>query len=231
MNVRPLIAAAMMFGSVAAQAALTPPPAIVTNNYGAYTLTYEDNSVFNGPTSNFSDGNGGVGFSWSIPTSVFVSGTNDEFTYALPEFTVTANAGYTLSGPFAGFVGNISFVEVNGATTSASMLGHLSIDHSPYIPFSAALSKTEVSSGAGVSTGYYSVKGSQAFGSFSSLTASGVGLKLSTQGGVFGSVSGQPQNQIQFSFIANPVPEPESYAMMLVGLLAVGTIVRRRQKA
>ena len=73
-------------------------------------------------------------------------------------------------------------------------------------------------------------------GSFNSLAFSGGQLTLSSHdinNISIGTISTTPGQSLRFSMytVAAPVPEPESYAMMLVGLLAVGTIIRRRQKA
>lgn len=46
-----------------------------------------------------------------------------------------------------------------------------------------------------------------------------------------GSVAGGGSNFIQAQYTVTPVPEPESYAMLLAGLGVMGAIARRRNKA
>jgi PEP-CTERM motif len=55
---------------------------------------------------------------------------------------------------------------------------------------------------------------------------------LNTAGGyLFSSQLGADTEVYRISFEVTPVPEPESYAMMLAGLLVVGWITRRRSAA
>jgi len=60
---------------------------------------------------------------------------------------------------------------------------------------------------------------------FSDVAAGNYDLKAT------GSVAGGGTNYIQAQYNVTPVPEPESYAMLLAGLGVMGAIARRRNKA
>jgi len=61
------------------------------------------------------------------------------------------------------------------------------------------------------------------------LDVSSGSIALSESGGSFASITAQPQNKFEISFTAMPVPEPETYAMLLAGLGALGWLTKRRQ--
>ena len=67
-------------------------------------------------------------------------------------------------------------------------------------------------------------------GPFNSIAVTGAGIDLSATGGAFSNIGANPQNKLQISFdaVAMPVPEPETFAMLLAGLGALGLMARRR---
>ena len=224
MRFSPLLAAALLSAASVAGAAEW--------DLGEYKVTYDDSTAFGGLSSAFGSGTT-RGFSWTVPDSVqLVSfGTNESVTFDLPSFTVTANPGYFLTGPISAFLGNLVFNELGGATTTFTGAGEVSVDGSPSMPVAGALDRTVLASVGSFVSGYYSGSGSVPYGPFTSLTVSNASITLTASGGpgTFASIIAQPQNKLEFSFDAMPVPEPQTYAMLLAGMATLGWLVRRRQ--
>ncbi len=223
-----VVAAMAALGVSAAQAA------IQTNTYTEFKVDYEDSTVFGSPSFSFSSGGGLRGFGWDVPATVqaYSTGVGASNSFVLPNFTITANPGWTLSGPFTSFLGNIVFNEVGpGATTSMTAGATLSFDGGgPGAIPPVAVGKTVSFAGPGVSSGYYSTTLSLAHGAFTTLSLTAGTLTLNAGSPIFASIQAQPQNNLSFSVIATPVPEPETAALWLAGLLAVVSIARRRSQ-
>jgi hypothetical protein len=79
-------------------------------------------------------------------------------------------------------------------------------------------------------SGYFADEATAPIGNFSTVAVSAASLKLEAGGGAFALIGAQPQNELAFSFVANPVPEPETYAMLMAGLGVVGWVARRRRQ-
>lgn len=223
MKIRALIALLALSAATAAGAATK------INTYDSFTLAYDDASIFGVPSISFGSSGNVVGFGWSLPTSVNVvsyGGGSVSNTFAVPDFVITANSGYSLSGLTAS-VGNLAFTEVGTATTGATASGIVSVNGASGVAFGGALTKTTTSSGGGYSSGYYSGSTAAVSGSFSTLAVTNGELILSATGGVFANISSNPQNEIRFGLIASAVPEPGSYAMFLAALGMIGLISRR----
>ncbi|MDT8998264.1 PEP-CTERM sorting domain-containing protein [Paucibacter sp. APW11] len=203
-----------------------------TIDFGAYVLDFDASTVFGAPAYSFSSSGDVVGFAWQVPSSVQVvsiGGAAANANFNLPSFTVLAKPGFALSGGFSGFLGNLVFNEVGGST-SASASGQLSVDGGPAVSFGGTLGRTITTASPGFTSGFYAGSSSAPVGAFSSLSFSGGVLSLSASGGSFASVIGQPQNELKLSFVATPVPEPQTYALLLAGLGVVGALARRRRE-
>jgi hypothetical protein len=220
----PLLAAALSLGAAA--------PALATDTWmlTEYTVSYDDSTPFGNLAFAFGSGST-VGFTWFFPTSVQAVSTGPATTaaFSLPDFTVTANPGWLLSGPFTGFLGNVVYTEVGaGASTSMAAASSVQIDAMPAMPLLVNIDKTGTASGPGFESGYFAESIAVPLAGFSSVSFSGGTLTLVAAGGTFASIIAQPQNELTFSFTATPVPEPQTYALLLAGLAAVGWVVTRR---
>jgi hypothetical protein len=206
-----------------------------TVDLGAYTLSYSADTPFGSLAYTFSSGGNTAGFAWSFSNGINVAslgGGPVSNGFDLPSFTITANPGWTLSGPVTGFLGNLVYTELDGGTASASVTGKVAVNGSPALAVSGALDKTVSNSSSFLSSGYLSGTQTTSALSFSSLAFSDGKLTLSASGGTFVNISAQPQNEFKVSFtaIAAAVPEPESYAMFLAGLGLMAVIARRRNR-
>jgi hypothetical protein len=231
MNLKPFASALVLLSGLA-------QADTVVWDFDQYKLTYDNSSDFRDLNIAFGSGDN-LGFNWIVPDDASVSsvgtftptfalaGTNVTFV-SLPSFTVTAKAGWALSD-LKGFLGNLSFTEVGGATTGVLVYAKVAIDGGPSVEVDGAgLGWTIQSSEAGVVTGYFADT-YMLPGGFTSVTVSDASLALSASGGVFSSITANNQNKLEVTFTAQPVPEPETYAMMLAGLGALGWMARRRR--
>ncbi len=201
-------------------------------NLGSYTVTYDETTTgFGYLAGAFTSGGGAVGFNWAVDPSVQVTsiaGAAASAVFAIPDFTISVNPGYVLSGPLKGSLGNIIYVEFGaGATTAITAVASVSVDGGP----ATVLPPTPLAKvSTGPTLGYFADSGTAPLGVFTSFSVSAASITLSTTGGSFASIGAQPQNQLKFEFFANPVPEPETYALLLAGLGVVGWMARRRQR-
>lgn len=226
MKLKPLVVALSLLTGVAASSAATSLDA------GPYTVNYDESTSFGFISSWFSSGST-YGFTWTVPDSVQVISFGDATVVAafeLPSFTLTPNAGWALSGGVDVFFGNLVFTEVGGATTNIEATGDVSIDGGPATTVSASVPWVITASADGFLSGYFGGTGSLPIAGFSSVELSNASVTLSSSGGTFGSIIAQPQNKLEYSFTATPVPEPESYALLLAGLGVLGFLTRRRHQ-
>ena len=226
MNLKPVFAAAItVLAGLSANSA--------TADLNGYTLSYDDTTIFTGVDFTFGDGTN-EGFGWNVASTVGVVSAAQGLqtaTFALPSFTVTAKAGFTLSG-ITGALGNLVFNEVGaGANTSASAAGNVAVNGTPAGVFGGALNKNTTFSAGTYTSGYHARLGTMVTPSYHSLSFSGGFLTLTASAGAgqFASVIGNDQNTLSFSVVPTPVPEPETFALMLAGLVAIGSLARRRQ--
>lgn len=231
MHLKSIAAAAAIMASSFANAVVAVP--MTTLNAGAYSVVYDATTTSFGAISNWTSVGNTVSFEWSVASSVNVTsfgGGTTTATFALPSFSILANAGYTLGGPVVASLGNITYFQNGtGASTAMTATGSVSVNGGAAgtLP-SSALAQTVITP----SFGYFADATSVSTGGFTSFAVSGASITLtaSSAAGSFASIGAQPQNKLKFEFTAAPVPEPESYALLLAGLGAIGLVVRRRQQ-
>jgi len=223
-KMRTLIAMLALCGTTAAGAATQ------TTDYGSFSVSYDNSTIFGAPSLSFSSSGGVAGFGWIVPNSVsLVSlGGNEVAVFDLPSFTITANNGFTLSGLNASF-GNLSYVEFGDVTTNVVASAMVSLNGGPAAAFGGNVAKVSTLSSPNFNQGYFGDSSSLP-GSFTSLSISHASLTLSSSGLGMSSIAAQPQNELKFSLIAAAVPEPESYAMLLAGLGLIGAVARRGKR-
>lgn len=204
--------------------------ALTSQDFGSHTLTYDESTDFGYLSSSFTAGGGSAGFTWTVPNTAQVAsfGPLTLVTIALPSFTISANAGWSLSGA-SGFLGNLIFTEVGSATTQIILNADVSVNGGAPIALSDNVDWAATSSGVGYLNGYFGKTWGPS-GAFNTLSVSNASIVLSATGGVFSSISAQPQNELKISLVAMPVPEPETGAMLLAGLAALAWLGARRQR-
>lgn len=222
-----------LFTAVLALAGAASANALVVADLGAYTVSYDETTRgFGYMAYSFTSGGGSTGFAWNVGPSVLVASgaAAASASFAMPDFTISVNPGWALSGPVSALLGNLVFNEFMGATTTVAATGSVAVDGGAAVPVGGALTRVVTSPPGSLTSGYYVGNTTLPIGGFSSFSFSGGSLTLTAAGGVFSSVVSQPQNELKFSLVANPVPEPETAALMLAGLLTLGSLARRRSR-
>ncbi|MBL8381947.1 MAG: PEP-CTERM sorting domain-containing protein [Burkholderiales bacterium] len=199
--------------------------------FDQYVLDFT-NTPFATLSGAFGSGNT-VGFHFSIAAAANVlnigAGTVSA-TFALPSFTVTARPNYILTGEITGSFGRFSYSEAPGASTTATVSGTSSIDGVVVANYlDTPLTRFAITANNGE---YGAVSATVGQGPFNEFKFTGGALTLTATNGAipFSNVSPQASTELRISFTALPVPEPESYAMLLAGLCLLGVIVRRRTR-
>ena len=203
-----------------------------TIDYGSFVLDFDGSTAFGAPSVSFSGGNGLVGFAWSVPQSIFIAVNDDVdvLEFDLPSFTITAHAGYQLSGPVSGFFGNLVFNEFGETQATALISGNGSVDGGAPVSLAEEMTRTVTTSTPGVFTGgYFSSSITTPLGNFTSLSFDMGKLTLSVFG--TGSILAQPQNELRVSFFAAPSPVPVPTAIWLFGSALGGLGLMRRRSA
>lgn len=226
MNLKPTVIALSLIAALSSASALT------MQDIGPATVSYDETTTLGFLSSWFSSGTT-YGFSWSIPNSAQVVsfGSNESLLVDLPSFTIDRNPGWNLSGDFVAFLGNPSFTEIGGATTNILGTVDISVDGGAASTTSGLVGFVITSSAPGYLGGYFSQTVTVPVGGFTSLAQSNASLTLMADGGTFSNVLSNPQNKLEYSFTATPVPEPETYVMLLSGIAALGWLARRRRNA
>lgn len=156
-------------------------------------------------------------------SALFAAGSVSAATYGFT-MPLSPAAPYSsfqaVSGPsfidFFNFLAPVGAVQASGATVSIDLVPFANIDNLQIILYNGP-------SGAG------SIVASGTAGEFSQLENVGIAANSAYSFRVSGSVVGAPLGYYTFTAVAAPVPEPETYALMLAGLGVVGFVAARRR--
>jgi len=207
--------AVALLGTLVSTSALA---AITTFDNTEYTVTYDDATAFGG-ISFWGGGGGSLFFGWTSPApSVYGAYTTGDgasrlLNFPTLSFTLEAKPGYqfidftsTIGGAYAAF---------NGGTTSASAPGTVAFDGGASTPIVHTYTSDPPPIGLWNLTYQTSVPGYTRadFSVDYSLLASG-------PQGSFAGIFAHPDTGPKFQ--VSVVPEPETWAMLLVGLGLVG---------
>jgi len=177
---------------------------------------------------------GGVALSAQAGTTV-VDGNGDQVSYTSGNYNLgtigLANSNTFSDLPFTGSFSDVFTFKLGTGTQSVvgitSFFSGITADLAPQVGLTLKLtSNSSVVSAVPVAASYVDLTNySVAYGHvFSGLTA-GKTYSLT----VAGNDASLLGSNYAFQIAALPVPEPESYAMLLAGLGMIGTIVRRRK--
>jgi hypothetical protein len=201
-----------------------------TIDTGSYTVSYDD-SQFGGISGWWWSGSN-QGFSFNIPQTVNVDNTQETATFSLPSFTITPDAGYSLSGPIDLKIGSLGMAAYN-ASASADFSGSFLVDGNT-VSIGTPVLTPNTSTTSGVYTvGSLTLESNTDLPGFNSLSLN-KGLLTLSASGEFATVfsnGGNTPSQFAISLVVTPVPEPETYAMMLAGLGLLGFMAKRRKSA
>ncbi len=225
----------VVFGTMSLVASLTASAATVLD-LGEYTLTYDETTPFGAPTL-FTSGAGVESFGWSLGSvvnylNVGPSTVALEKGILLPAYTVTAKAGFTLSGPVTAFIGKPVYAEFNGNVTNMKLQSSMSIDGGAAVGIESMFTKEIVISSPDLAeVGTMSLDLNAGIGSFTTLSFNGA-LVLSSSGvatgagSSLGSIQSRAEDSFKVSFLATPVPVPP--AAWLFSSALIGLVLRRR---
>lgn len=231
-------------GTLSLLASVAAPAAVL--DLGAYTLTYDETTVFGDPTLTSSGPGNAKSFGWSLGSAVNymnVGPSTDPGALTqgilLPTYTVAANAGFTLSGPVSGLLGTPLYTEFTGGVgspfnvTNMKLSGVMSVNGGAGAAFEQDAVKTAIISSPGLAeVGTMSLNLNAAIGNFTSFTFNGA-LILSSTGTPeslsLAAIQSRTEDVFQVSFLATPVPVPP--AAWLFSSALIGLVLRHRRNA
>lgn len=230
MKLKSLLSAASLLLAVSAASATT------SLDVGRSTVTYDETTSL-GYAGSFNSLDY-EGVDWNLPASVTLTnseqGTIKFRTVDLPSFTIEANPGFALSN-LTGFLGNPTFFDYGG-TSNIAFTGDISVNGGAPIHIQDALIDFVITGSTpsiSLYSGYFAATETLP-GPFTSFSLTNASLLLTAAvapDGVVSSIIANPQNKLEISYNVVAVPEPETAAMLLAGLAAMGWVAQRRRSA
>ena len=143
--------------------------------------------------------------------------------YLVSAINLTESGGYSVSGGASAFVtGNITALDTEGSTSN-QVIGNIATT----APLDVSGTATNWTANAGI------VLPASGWGGGDGIV-NGIGLMVTNQ--LFattgpGGTAEVWKNAVNLHVVTSPVPEAQTYAMLLAGLSLVGFVVRRKQRA
>lgn len=221
--------AAAVLATVAASPALA---AIAETD--AFTIEYDENTDFG--FINFTSGSTGVrGFGWDkFPSNAVASaiGGTDSLSLGMPTLTITAKEGWSLAEFIRGLSGGFYSETGEGSTTSVTITGSIALDNGADEAFTTDATKNPLVDTPAFRLGNWEGNGQYNFSLAQKIVLSGLTFEFMADGtdGNAGIVGQQPGPRFDIGVVEAPIPEPETYALMALGLVAVGAAARRRKQ-
>jgi hypothetical protein len=222
-----ILGALSLVASVAASA--------TTLNFEQFDLTFDETTAFGAPTITTGPGNA-LTFGWSLGHAVNylnVGPSSDvEATVILPSYTINAKAGFTLSGPVHGFIGELIYSDFRGNVTNMALIGDMSVNGGTPISVNLDFVKTPIILVPDLANvGTMSLDATAGLGDFTSLGFAGKLFMTSSgaPGQSLAAIQSRETDVFTVSFFATPVPVPPAAWLFSSALL--GLVLRRRSAA
>lgn len=209
-----------------------------TLDLGQYTLTYDETTAFGDPTLHTNGPGNAVSFGWSLGSAVSYlnvgPSTDLQKDVILPSYTITAKAGFALSGPIHGFTGKPIYTDFQGNVTNMALIGDMSVNGGSPIALHIDFVKAPLISVPLLGeVGTMSLDVNAVLGNFTSLGFAGK-LQMSSSGTAGLSLAAiqsrtESDDAFKVSFFATPVPVPPAAWLFSSALL--GLVLRRRHSA
>lgn len=202
-----------------------------------FTVSYDDafwgGTLFTGSGTGFSFAD--LGYEATTGGGIRGERTASYYDFGMSALTITANAGYKIVSITSGATGSV--LASPGSAVDGFALASAdtqSVWHYLSTPLAVSSTSAYFSNSAGEgskgSGGAYNLADTASFAGIVTSAALDYSINGWVQAYRLGSSATATQDTAYFNVTLAPVPEPESYALLLAGLGVMATVVRRRAR-